>query len=342
MDKNIICIIEDSEGYRDALVCYMRSYCANYVIHIVESDSIDTDETRDLVSKCHVILVNTKFMESMNNLNKNLVEKIVFLSDDLLKEDLDKFKEFRLISKYSDVSEMINYIDSMSFNHLPVKTYGHATDSKLIVCCGLSGGAGTTTIASGVASYLSKYKGRRVFYISFDLYESEFHDGSGKFHEKIMYSFIKNNYRNTEHVIEDNIVETIDGVWRLPPSRHQNPVRELCYEEREKYLNEILNNKGFDYVVVDASNIQDEFTQYLISNSDNTLLIDRHKSNKHRYIKELQQYIVNNQGDNGKFMLIENFVPDKGNQNYEQAISIKFHENIEYIQEMKIITDYIG
>lgn len=349
MEKiNILVVIHDTE-YRKTLIEYMRTNCRNYVIGISDYEVMSQKIDR-VVSKLDVILMDEISFNKMDcSKRKNMIKKIIVLIDSRHSRDLAEIVEYQWVEKYSNVDNIIRIIDgkfNLADDH---QVNRDKPETEMIVCFGLSGGSGCSTISSGIAARISKTKDCRVLYLSLDTFESVIEglpESIVQSHEKVMYSMFKNDFENKNNIIENNMIQTQDGVWRLPLSPHRNMISELDFDEKKKYIRNFIDRCKFDYFIVDGGNYIDEFSEYLMFGAHNILLIDRHGSTKKRYLNDFANHI--GQITSGRApIVVENFANDHM-QTYDNAITIRYcsneevGDNIEFNTDLQKIIEQIG
>ena len=351
MGKITIWIIEKDIDYKNTLTEYMRANCRNYIINSAPIENMHIQDFDKIIEESDLIIIDEILFGKVDDIKRGrLRNKVILLTKDRHGNSLMDAGDYPYFQKYSNVDNLIKYMDG-KFNledmHNPSS---NKEEMETIVCLGLSGGAGCSTIASAIATQLSKFRDQRVFYLSLDFFESgiwKFSEGDGRSHEKILYSMFQNDFKNKDGIIENNMIESVDGVWRLPVSSHRNVVSELDFCEKKKYIQELLNDKKFDYFIVDGGNIIDKFAEYLISNADEVVLVDKHGSVKKQYMNNLISYINDNFLDRKNAILVENFV--SGNtQTYENAIKLRHSfdidmgENLDFNTDLQKIMEYVG
>ena len=352
MEKITICIIETDLNYMNALLSYMNSYCRNYTITFIDFNSTDEEQLLHHININKILLINYEYLKSLQDFHmrtEKFQHKSVILLDSFAKYDKTQTEGFNLISKYTDIRKLINYIDNYYYqiNSQSVSLKNSLT--KLILCLGLSGGSGLSSVSYAVSSDLAKHRSKRVFFMSLDIYECENMKNDDMCHERLHYSLIQNNLENKDKMIENHITETNHGVWKIPASMSKNAFHEFTLKEKKKYIKNILDNNKFEYLILDAGNKFDEFTDFLIVNADEIIVTDKHNSPKVSYMPGFLAYIDELKTTERSSIIVENCVRDNDIPTYENAIPLKYCEivdkelfdDVKFSSEIKKVTDYL-
>ncbi len=352
MEKITICIIDKDETYKTALMEFMKSYCRNYVVSIPVLENAEKEQVQDVISSNDILLISYDYLEVFKKVASNdFAAKTIVLLESFAKWDEKHTEGLNIVSKYTDIKKIINYIDNHYYELNSSSVHMKKSITKLVICLGLSGGSGVSSISEGIASELSKYRGRRVFFFSLDQFEPELNNLGQETQERIIYSLINNDFSNDKKIFENSMVETADGVWRMPVSSHRNVFYELELKEKKKYIKEVTANNKFDYIVIDCGNRLDEFADYLIGNSDDIIIVDAHMSIKNRFMTGLIDFVNEVKMNDHECILVENFMESDHTQTYESALPISCCQrskdmpitgDIKFCSDIKNIVDYIG
>jgi hypothetical protein len=151
---------------------------------------------------------------------------------------------------------------------------------------GVEGGAGASSIALGLAGELSAYRGKKVFYISLEGFESP-RLGTGGCMASLgdlsgfLFAFLRDGREGkgaqgravsaAPYVARDDY-----GVMRFPPSDGPNRLRELDGAELGRLLGAVASEMGADIVVADWGCAPADYAAEFIRLSAFTVLVARH------------------------------------------------------------------
>lgn len=139
---------------------FIEEYTYNIQLEVIT----DPDYFKQLFlipQKADVLIVSEKFFDE--SLLKHGVEHIYVLTETFVGEETTDLTSERIF-KYTSVKEIFNQIASRCFRDIGAMTE-ESRKTKVIVVCAAKGGQGKTTVAMGIAGYLSQnYK--KVFYLN--------------------------------------------------------------------------------------------------------------------------------------------------------------------------------
>jgi cellulose biosynthesis protein BcsQ len=359
MEKITICIIDKDNDYKNALIAYMKSYCRNYSIVTPNFDCEPAydgnEEVKDVALSCHVILIAHSDFEFFKTIMGTAIDavsdKMILLFEKKINKDDNVIYEINAISKCSDVVKIVEDIDNYYYSLNSESVHLGMSSTRLVLCLGLSGGSGTSSVALCIANELSKNREKRVFYLSLDMFESGDHGSESASYERVLFSFLEKEFADGLNLIENSVIRTEEGVWRMPVSRYTNVFLQLNLKDRKRYMQEVINNNKFDYLIVDGSNYQDDFTTYLIENCHEFILVDNNRSIKKSNMNKLVNHVEDIRFEEKDCIRVVNFVDENNGDVADKAIPIKYCastdgkdllNNISFQSDISKIVDYIS
>lgn len=183
------------------------------------------------------------------------------------------------------VTEILNQIKELYAKRNPNTQVSFYNKRPVhIAFLGISGGAGTSSIALGVARQLSRYKEKRVLYLSFEDFESdelyENKEESTKNSNDIVYYLLQGRSDAVVDFFERFTFKDEYGVERLSPSSMRNELSSLNITELHNLLSIIWGTGRYEYIILDLGNNLNERTKVLCELSTYLLLIDHATSIK--------------------------------------------------------------
>ncbi|MDR2162639.1 MAG: hypothetical protein LBO70_01640 [Clostridiales Family XIII bacterium] len=155
--------------------------------------------------------------------------------------------------------------------------------SELISFAGIEGGAGTSSLALGLAGELAAYRGKKVLYLSFEAFESPFLGTGGRMTscgdiQDFIFAFIRgsSNGCSAPASVIPYIASDDYGVMRFLPSCSLNRLRELNGEELERFLTVVTHDTAPDMVIVDWGSGFGSAAEEYIKLSEFTVLVTMH------------------------------------------------------------------
>jgi len=198
---------------------------------------------RDFREKYDLLLIDG-LKEPLKGKYIGLVSSI---NDIILKEDSLEYKLY----KYGNVREIVKHL-----LFIYGKISGHKASylsnqkTRIISFVGSRGGVGTTSVAKSTANYLTRYKEKKVIFISLD--ELLFHVASPnqKGLDEFLYHYRED--RPTATYLGCYMVENIWKTWGFNSAPGKNPMNELDTEELQKLMEFIQQHGEFDYICIDC------------------------------------------------------------------------------------------
>lgn len=166
----------------------------------------------------------------------------------MIKEETLEYKLY----KYGNVREIVKnllFIYGKVTGHKAV--YLEKQKTRIISFVGSRGGVGTTSVAKSTANYLTRFKEKKVLFISLDEILFQEPNPNQKGLDEFLYHYREG--RPTATYLESYMLENIWGTWRFNSKRGINPMNELDSEDLAKLIGFIIHHGSFEYICIDGS-----------------------------------------------------------------------------------------
>lgn len=254
MENIFLAVVTDDKEYGRSLSLAMLSVCRSFIIRIFTAEEFlresrdfdlvlwDGEEVREAYGG-RIIYLTEKSSEAVNNLSE---------------------KKF-CVYKYSTAAGMV----SSMFEIYEVLTGRRAVnlrrqDVRLFVFASFAGGTGCTTAAMSAAQEFCRFRGKRVFYISFEELESTGDfiqcDKGIKGSSVYLYELFNNIYKGTPEnrsfgmkspFLDKYVVRDHFGVESFSQNSGRNPLKELSNDEIHKFMASIIDSGRYDIIIID-------------------------------------------------------------------------------------------
>ncbi len=285
------------------------------------------DEMFDSLQKIDVLIVDMKFYSI--KLRQHEIENIFIMSEKQNYEN-EKIADAHIIYKYTNVKGIFSEIIAKSgLDRFIPSVKKNAPEVILITSA--SGGAGKTTLALGIAGALSDmYK--KVLYIEsarMQSFQYFFEDLKPVIKQEI-YDRMAKAGRTIYHDIKIEIKK--DVFYYLPHLKAPLMSFGIGYDLFGKIAKSAKESDEFDYIIVDAESVFDEYKAKMISNSDKVIIVTGQDKKDAFATKELVKNINNINSD--KYLFICNKYSDNRQNVYTNGGSMPFKID-EYVDEFK-------
>lgn len=139
--------------------------------------------------------------------------------------------------------------------------------SKIITVTSGKGGVGKSNFIVNLAITLSKEE-KKVL-----LFDADIGMGNDDVLMGICHKYNIMDVINGEVSIEEGIIEGPNGIHLLPGGTGINNIEDLTEEQREKFINEIDNVDGYDYILIDTGAGINRTVLAFIASSDEAIFI---------------------------------------------------------------------
>ncbi|MGN0711323.1 MAG: hypothetical protein ACI4LO_06135 [Anaerovoracaceae bacterium] len=226
----------------------------------------------------------------------------------------------------SDAAEMISEVYCRKFGKRRIKPL--SGDTKFIYVCGSCGGTGKTETAQALAQELCRFHGKRVLYLCFEEFESEYRYMSqvkekelGKYLYRCVFEKRGFNVFDSSYTAKDDF-----GVSCFSVCNEKNPLKLLSEDELFEFLCGIRASGEYDYVIIDGSSNLEENELMLMKFCHGICQVERSDGEKTNFTEYIKSYF----GEEilSKFIKVKNFCREDNENPEEDVIIINALENI--------------
>ena len=240
MDFIRIGLYTKDEDYGQMLSKRLTQFYSRFFITLLREDTLADPDFRELYDL--VLIDGLK-----EPLKGKYIGLVAWPSEVMMMEDSLEYKLY----KYGNVREIVKHL-----LYIYGKVSGHKTayledqNTRIISFVGSRGGVGTSSVAKSTANYLTRFKEKKVLYISLDELLFQGANPNQKALDEFLYHYREG--RPTSTYMECYMRQNIWGTWRFNSAPGKNPMNELDGEELQKLLEFILSHGAFDYICIDC------------------------------------------------------------------------------------------
>lgn len=145
---------------------------------------------------------------------------------------------------------------------------------KMIYVTSFSGGVGKSSVAAACAIKFAS-ENKKVLYLNLEKMgdSSKYFSGEGQFTFSDIIYALKSKKSNLMLKIESSVRKSSEGVDYFAAPQVSLDMLELKHEEVECLVDEILSTSKYEYVVVDADGVFDDFSKMLWSKADVVVIV---------------------------------------------------------------------
>lgn len=259
MENISLLIITDDKAYGKALGTGIINVCRNFIIKIMNSYDFFSERKEFYFNDTDGIFLDKYdlILWDGEEASVSFGDKIVLISDDLAMVTRNYNEKKFCVYKYSNVRVMVStLLDIYSFLTGKCAVNLQHRDVQMISFVSAEGGVGTTTLAIAAAQELSRFRGKKVMYISFEELES-----TGEYMEcpsgikgvgVYLYHLFKNS--SGKPFIESYVVHDGFGTESFAPTKGRNPLRSLTCDELSIFLSSLIESGRYDVILMDIGN----------------------------------------------------------------------------------------
>lgn len=341
MENILLLIITDDKEYGKALGAGIINVYRNFTVKIMnwteffsERNEFYLNETDGVfINKYDLILWDGK--EALGSFG----DKIILLSDDHALVTKNYIEKKFSIYKYSNVRAIVStLLDIYSFLTGKCAVNLQHKDVRLISFASAAGGTGCTTLAMATAQELSRFRGKKVLYLSFEELES-----TGEYMEcpsgikgvgVYLYHLFKKG--DGKPFLEGYTIRDGFGVEAFAPTKGRNPLRNLTEDELSIFVSSLIESGRYDVILMDVGNQLSEIDMLCMNIASSVCFVS---SDSVKTIREIQclQYLMCKCGENivDKMIKVNNMFDP--NRNYEMNNS-----NAEILETSLYVKKYSG
>lgn len=329
MRKPLVVVVEMDEGYLAPLEMKLAFLAGDEVnFEFITTKEMYQSYFLTLRNIDVLVISEAYFTEEIKRHN---IDRICVLSEENEKEIEEKNIKSSVIRffKYSNLNALINII----LSDIWMKKSGGAIKGQLIVVLSPSGGSGCTTVAVGIAEFLTN-KQRRVFYMN----TQEIQDFQYFFADKeclpidaaVKMKESQKLYTALKPYIKK---ENFDYLPELPSTRQNLKIKMNVYDQLSMLL---MDSQDYDFVIVDIGSDLNLGEWDMLERADRVLVLTEQDEYSLYKMKRLEKFI--DFGDRDKFLMVCNkYQPDKKTYingcNVEEQSKIRIREYIENMQQ---------
>lgn len=254
MEYMFIAIVTDDKEYGRTLSLSILSVCRDFIIRVLSAEEFLNDAPKfDLV------------LWDGDEVKNAFGGRIIYLADkpsDAIKNIAEK--RF-CIYKYSNATCIVASLFEI-YQELTGKGIINLKrqEVRLFAFASYKGGCGCSTAAIAVGQEMCRFQGKKVLYISFEEFEStgEFIKNETEVKGVFVYLYnLFNKIYSSYHLnegedkkqpfIERHIIRDDFGIEAFSPTGGRNPLRELNFDEVNKFIAAVIDCGRYDVVIMD-------------------------------------------------------------------------------------------
>lgn len=257
MDNIFLAIVTDDREYGRSLSLALLNVCRGFIIRIFTAEEyLELNGTFDLI------------LWDGDEARVGYGGRIIYMAEKQ-SDIIMNYQEKRFcIYKYNSASNMV----AVLFDIYEALTGKLAVNVKqqnvrLFAVASFMGGVGCSTVAMAISQEMCRFNGKKVFYLSFEEFEStgEFmkYDSSIKGANVYLYELFGNIYSSSllgvsgsrTPFLEGRVIRDDFGIETFAPVGGRNPLREITCSEIDKFMASIIDSGRYDAIVIDMSTL---------------------------------------------------------------------------------------
>lgn len=265
--KNIsICLIDTDSEFEKTFAKTVSLDYSGYFITVIEFDiaNVQPLSHRD-ISSHDIFLISEKIPLEESFLN-SYISRIIFLCD-----SNDNIKEkANCIFRYAGVEKIILLAKNMVLTNRLVLSPNHVTsksqfydipDESLMLLFSTIGGVGLSSAAIGIGRELSRYRNKKIMYISLEDFENSKLCASKINNHPSLEEFLYRFYRfekegrsqpEMEMLVRNSVGIDEYGMYRIKPDNGMNSISTLDVNSLSLILSHLKQALSLDYFILDV------------------------------------------------------------------------------------------
>ena len=301
MENITVAIVSRDKAYNKALSLSLLNVCRSFIIKLYDS--------RDFVKEWSGYEGRGAFYDTFDiilwagdEINEAYGDNIVYLTDKPSLIEKDYSNNRFCIYKYSSAKTIVSAVYDI-YSHLTGRSdyYIHKDDVRLIGFAAAGGGTGCTTLAMAVGQELSRFRGCRVLYLSFENVESTGSYIAAPAGTKSLPEFLYRLLGGTEDrllgepgkipFLDGYVVRSMFGIEAFAPVRGRNPLPELSCDDIQKFIVALMDSGRYDVILLDLSTCLTKAAMGALSIAERVCLTTVPRQSKVREENYLSQLI---------------------------------------------------
>ncbi|MDF2655122.1 MAG: ParA family protein [Bacillota bacterium] len=278
-------IAHNEREYGFALAKAISNIHKGFDVNIVPFQSMLEIESALFSNKCDFLLTDSGFESfDLDRINDpSLLRKTVVLTEAFPELIVNQVKRndsgHWLIYKYATVSDILNDLNFLYAYLTGKKIVNSYLSTALIGVLGVSGGAGTSTVAIGLARELSRFHDKKIMFLTFEEFPAtelvvKFGPGRRRIGDYLYYLFEKNDEEICSHLdgftTQDNF-----GVSFFCPSTGKNELCCLSKDDIDYFIKHLTDSSRYDYIVLDLNHGITPETQQLLTYCSRIVMVHK-------------------------------------------------------------------
>lgn len=294
MDNLFLAIVTGDRDYGRSLSLGMLSVCRNFIIRIFSAEEF-------LQEKREYDLILWDGLEAKEAYGG----RIVYLAEKPSETAVSRSQKRFCIYKYSPAACMTASVFEI-YKELTGRRAVNVRrqDVRLFAFTSCEGGAGCTTVAMAAAQEFSRFRDKKVMYLSFEELESvgRFmkHDAGIRGAEVYLYRLFNKMYSEREQslnaeentpFIEGHIVRDDYGIEAFAPSCGRNPLREVGPDEVCRLMSAIINSGRYDVIIMDIGSWLSKTSLKCLEMAEKICMVTKKEGSRSRESKYLSHIV---------------------------------------------------
>ncbi|MDO4545480.1 MAG: hypothetical protein Q4C25_04925 [Bacillota bacterium] len=296
METISVAIITDDREYGRALSLSILSVCKNFMMDVFCKSREDCGAICD----SHDLVLYDGSDEAAGKSNLVfLTEKPSMVINDFSQK---KYRIYKYASAQSAVSSIFRIYSAMTGRRM---VNVRSREVKLLVFSSWSGGAGCSTLALATGQELSRFRGKKVMYLSFEELEStgDYFESFGGVRDagRYLYHLLKEKESQGQTSVmeplrcspflEGYVLKDDFGMETFAPTRGRNPLKDVTTEELYLLLSSLIDSGRYDVILMDLGNCLSKVSLSCIEMAERLCVVTAGEKEDSREIRYFQHLI---------------------------------------------------